>query len=115
MSEFRQGNVHHPRNNQILFNHISASISPIQFSYLWRPRIRSSIQIDPNKEILLDVSSTSDSDTEYITPLTGLRKEELKEKEREMKQRAIQSKLMAMAMKKEDKVKTKKLKKKKER
>lgn len=49
-------------------------------------------QIDPNKEILLDVSSTSDSDTDYITPLTDLRKEELEQKERELKQRAKQSK-----------------------
>lgn len=43
------------------------------------------IQIDPNKEIQLDVSSTSsDSDTDYLTPLTGLRKEELLQKEREL-------------------------------
>lgn len=49
-------------------------------------------KIDPNKEILLDVSSTSDSDTDYITPLTDLRKEELEQKERELMQRAKQAK-----------------------
>lgn len=40
------------------------------------------MQVDPNKEILLDISSTSsDSDTTYLTPLTEMRKTELKEKE----------------------------------
>ena len=39
--------------------------------------------MDPNKEILLDVSSTSsDSDTAYLTPLTELRKKELLDKEK---------------------------------
>lgn len=50
-------------------------------------------QIDPNKEIQLDVSSTSsDSDTDYLTPLTGLRKEELLQKERELQSRMKRSK-----------------------
>lgn len=43
---------------------------------------RNFLKVDPNKEILLDVSSTSsDSDTTYLTPLTELRKTELQEKE----------------------------------
>lgn len=50
-------------------------------------------QIDPNKEIQLDVSSTSsDSETDYLTPLTGLRKEELLQKERELQTRSKRSK-----------------------
>lgn len=49
--------------------------------------------MDPNKEILLDVSSTSsDSETDYLTPLTELRKQELLQKERELLQRSKQSK-----------------------
>lgn len=51
------------------------------------------LQIDPNKEIQLDVSSTSsDSETEYLTPLTDLRKEELLQKERELMSRSKRSK-----------------------
>lgn len=51
------------------------------------------VQIDPNKEIQLDVSSTSsDSETDYLTPLTGLRKEELLQKERELQSRNKRSK-----------------------
>lgn len=43
-------------------------------------------QIDPNREIQLDVSSTSsDSDNDYMTPLKDVRKEELLEKLREKK------------------------------
>lgn len=43
------------------------------------------LQVDPNKEILLDVSSTSsDSDTTYLTPLTELRKTELQVKEQQI-------------------------------
>lgn len=42
---------------------------------------RNFIKIDPNKEIVLDVSSTSsDSDENYVTPLTELRERELKKK-----------------------------------
>lgn len=42
------------------------------------------LQVDPNKEILLDVDSTSsDSDTTYLTPLTEMRKNELLDKEKE--------------------------------
>lgn len=41
------------------------------------------VQVDPNKEILLDVDSTSsDSDTTYLTPLTEMRKNELLDKEK---------------------------------
>lgn len=44
-------------------------------------------QVDPNKEILLDVSSTSsDSDTQYLTPLTELRQKELVDKTRQVKE-----------------------------
>lgn len=42
---------------------------------------RNFLKVDPNKEIVLDVSSTSsDSDIDYLTPLTELRKNEVKEK-----------------------------------
>ena len=42
---------------------------------------RNFLKVDPNKDIVLDVSSTSsDSDAEYLTPLTELREKELKEK-----------------------------------
>lgn len=41
---------------------------------------RNFIKVDPNKDIVLDVSSTSSEDDEYITPLIKLRDEELKEK-----------------------------------
>lgn len=41
---------------------------------------RNFLKTDPNQEILLDVSSTSsDSDLEYLTPLTDLRKTELEQ------------------------------------
>lgn len=60
------------------------------------------------------MSSTSDSDTDYITPLTDLRKEELEQKERELQQRAKQSKKSKKIKKKTKSRKTSK-KKKKER
>ncbi|XP_063910726.1 protein SREK1IP1-like [Zophobas morio] len=42
---------------------------------------RNFIKVDPNKEIVLDVSSTSsETDQEYLTPLTELREKELVEK-----------------------------------
>lgn len=42
---------------------------------------RNFVKVDPNKEIVLDVSSTSsESDQDYLTPLTELREKELKEK-----------------------------------
>lgn len=46
-------------------------------------------QVDPDREILLDVSSTSsDSDTaQYITPLQELRKTEVLEKTKELKKK----------------------------
>lgn len=41
----------------------------------------------------MDVSSTSsDSETEYLTPLTDLRKEELLQKERELQSRSKRGK-----------------------
>uniref|UniRef100_A0A1B0CLS0 Protein SREK1IP1 n=1 Tax=Lutzomyia longipalpis TaxID=7200 RepID=A0A1B0CLS0_LUTLO len=44
---------------------------------------RNFLKLDPEKEILLDVSSTSsDSDDKYVTPLKKLRKEELEEVEK---------------------------------
>lgn len=47
---------------------------------------RNFIKVDPNKEIVLDVSSTSsDSEMEYLTPLTELREKELKEKLKKQK------------------------------
>ncbi|XP_044254536.1 protein SREK1IP1-like [Tribolium madens] len=42
---------------------------------------RNFIKVDPNKEIVLDVSSTSsETDQEYLTPLTELREKELVDK-----------------------------------
>ncbi|CAH0717812.1 unnamed protein product, partial [Brenthis ino] len=42
---------------------------------------RNFIKVDPNKEIVLDVSSTSsDSEEEYATPLQTLREAELRQK-----------------------------------
>lgn len=42
---------------------------------------RNFIKVDPNKEIVLDVSSTSSgTDQEYLTPLTELRERELRDK-----------------------------------
>lgn len=74
-----------------------------------------SFQVDPNKDIQLDVSSTSsDSDTEYLTPLTEVRKQELIEKERELEARSKKAKADKKKKKKELK-KQKKKKKKKER
>ncbi|KAF5279777.1 hypothetical protein FQR65_LT03308 [Abscondita terminalis] len=49
---------------------------------------RNFIKVDPNKEILLDVSSTSsESDQDYLTPLTELREIELKDKLKKAKQK----------------------------
>lgn len=49
---------------------------------------RNFLKVDPNKEIVLDVSSTSsESDMDYITPLTNIRKEELKEKSKKHKKK----------------------------
>ncbi|KAK9299235.1 hypothetical protein QLX08_007682 [Tetragonisca angustula] len=49
---------------------------------------RNFIKVDPNKEIVLDVSSTSsDSDENYVTPLTELREKELKKKLQEAKKK----------------------------
>merc|ERR1739842_198688 len=46
---------------------------------------RNFIQLDPVKDVVLDVSSTSsDSDNNYITPLTSLRAAELKEKKKKL-------------------------------
>lgn len=53
-------------------------------------------QIDPNKEIVLDVSSTSsDSEDDYATPLQSLREAELRQK--------LQEKLQKVKEKKEKK------------
>ncbi|OWR44484.1 hypothetical protein KGM_204529 [Danaus plexippus plexippus] len=42
---------------------------------------RNFIKVDPNKEIVLDVSSTSsDTEEEYATPLQSLREAELRQK-----------------------------------
>lgn len=47
---------------------------------------RNFIKVDPNKDIVLDVSSTSsESEQDYLTPLTELREKELKEKIKEKK------------------------------
>ncbi|XP_013149613.1 PREDICTED: protein SREK1IP1-like [Papilio polytes] len=47
---------------------------------------RNFIKVDPNKEIVLDVSSTStDSEEDYATPLQTLREAELKKKLEQLK------------------------------
>ncbi|ERL87914.1 protein SREK1IP1 [Dendroctonus ponderosae] len=49
---------------------------------------RNFLKVDPNKEIVLDVSSTSsDSELDYVTPLTQLRKEELGDKLKKKKRK----------------------------
>ncbi|XP_014283283.1 protein SREK1IP1 [Halyomorpha halys] len=49
---------------------------------------RNFIKIDPNKDIVLDVSSTSsESDDDYVTPLRALREQELQEKVKKKKKR----------------------------
>ncbi|XP_063833788.1 protein SREK1IP1-like [Ostrinia nubilalis] len=51
------------------------------------------IKVDPNKEIVLDVSSTSsDSEQEYATPLQTLREAELRQKLQEKLQKAKEKK-----------------------
>ncbi|XP_068625029.1 protein SREK1IP1-like [Battus philenor] len=54
---------------------------------------RNFIKVDPNKEIVLDVSSTSsDSEIEYATPLQTLREAELKLKLKEHLKKAKKKK-----------------------
>lgn len=54
---------------------------------------RNFVKVDPNKEIVLDVSSTSsESDGDFITPLTELREKELKEKLKEKKHKSKKAK-----------------------
>lgn len=51
------------------------------------------MQIDPNKEIVLDVSSTSsDSEEEFATPLQSLREAELRQKLAEKLQKVKEKK-----------------------
>ncbi|XP_032685447.1 protein SREK1IP1-like isoform X1 [Odontomachus brunneus] len=65
---------------------------------------RNFIKIDPNKEIVLDVSSTSsDSDENYVTPLTELRERELKGKLKEAKRKRKVKKEAKKKRKKRDK------------
>ncbi|XP_071452342.1 protein SREK1IP1-like [Hetaerina americana] len=54
---------------------------------------RNFIKVDPNKDIVLDVSSTStDSAEEYLTPLTDLREKELKKKVKKRKKKKSKEK-----------------------
>ncbi|XP_038218347.1 protein SREK1IP1-like [Zerene cesonia] len=54
---------------------------------------RNFIKVDPNKEIVLDVSSTSsDSEEEYATPLQTLREAELRQKLEEKFKKAKEKK-----------------------
>ncbi|XP_063542240.1 protein SREK1IP1-like [Cydia strobilella] len=54
---------------------------------------RNFIKVDPNKEIVLDVSSTSsDSEQDYATPLQSLRETELRKKLEEKLKRAREKK-----------------------
>lgn len=66
---------------------------------------RNFIKVDPSKELVLDVSSTSsDSEDEYVTPLTALREQEVAKKVDE-----------GSSKKKKDKKKKKKKEKKKKK
>ncbi|XP_073828276.1 uncharacterized protein [Musca autumnalis] len=77
---------------------------------------RNFLKVDPNKEILLDVESTSsDSELEYLTPLTELRMKELKEKEAEILKKSTTTKSKSSKTKKSKKKKTHKHKSKKKR
>lgn len=49
---------------------------------------RNFIKVDPNKDIVLDVSSTSSDTDDNITPLTALNLEELKQKLAEKKKKS---------------------------
>ena len=54
---------------------------------------RNFVQLDPVKNVVLDVSSTSsDSDDEYLTPLTSLRTKELEKKRKDKKKKSKKSK-----------------------
>jgi hypothetical protein len=53
---------------------------------------RNFIKVDPNQDIVLDVSSTSSEDDEYITPLIQLRDEELKAKLKELEEKKARMK-----------------------
>ncbi|PSN54546.1 hypothetical protein C0J52_07096 [Blattella germanica] len=54
---------------------------------------RNFIKVDPNKEIVLDVSSTSsETEDEYMTPLTELRDKELKSKLKKAKKKMKKTK-----------------------
>ncbi|XP_072947969.1 uncharacterized protein [Epargyreus clarus] len=54
---------------------------------------RNFIKVDPNKELVLDVSSTSsDSEDEYATPLQNIREAELKQKLQEKLQKVKEKK-----------------------
>lgn len=49
---------------------------------------RNFIKIDPDKDVVLDVSSTSSEDDDYETPLIELREAELKAKLKEIEEKA---------------------------
>jgi hypothetical protein len=71
---------------------------------------RNFIKVDPNKEIVLDVSSTSsETDQEYLTPLTELREKELrdklKKKHKKKKKKAKNAKLQRQKSRKRVKAK----------
>lgn len=56
---------------------------------------RNFIKIDPNKEVVLDVSSTSsDSEQETLTPLQKIREAELQQKLREKRRKMAQKRRM---------------------
>ena len=84
---------------------------------------RNFVKLDPVKDVVLDVSSTSsDSEDEYLTPLTSLRAAELKAKKKKAKKRKKSSsdsdseqERKKKKRKKDKKKKSKKEKKKKRR
>ena len=53
---------------------------------------RNFIKVDPNQDVVLDVSSTSSEDDEYVTPLIKLRDEELKRKLKKLKKKKAEKK-----------------------
>ena len=76
---------------------------------------RNFLKLDPVKEVVLDVSSTSsDSDDEYLTPLTSLRAKELKSK-KEKKKKAKKRRRDSDSSSEEESTKKKKRKKEKKK
>lgn len=74
---------------------------------------RNFIKIDPDKDVVLDVSSTSSEDEDYETPLIELREAELKAKLKEMQEKASRKRKSSSHHSKDHKKHSKKKKKEK--